>query len=137
MSDGRLFTDYNSRCAVQASVLPPGMQVMSATGLDSYDLRQYMIKHADTIMAAQRDAASCAAQCSPCVDTMLPELEIDTCDISTCLRKPGVLTGLGLGRDHGHAASSHGDTPGAFTAYAGGRSLASQRDGSVVDTPWT
>lgn len=137
MSDGRLFTNYNSRCAVQAAVLPPNMQVMSSAGLDSYDLRQYMIRNADSIMQAQRESALCAARCSPCVDTMLPELEIDSCDILKCVRKPGVADGLGLGRDHGHAKSSHGETPGASTLYAAGRPLASHRDGTVVDTPWT
>lgn len=143
MSDGRLFTNYNSRCAMQASVLPPKLNESSATGLDSYETRQYMIRNADAIIQSQRSLASCAARCQPCgKDTMLPEYEIDSCDLLNCRRTqtrtaPGVR-GLGLGRDHGIAGSQvERQTPGAFTLYSGGRSLSSRQDGSIVDSPWS
>lgn len=137
MSDGRLFTNYNSRCAIQSSVLPRGPG--RAIDMDSYDTRQYMIHHADTIMQSQRDMASCAARCGPCgVDTMLPELEIDSCDAHKCTRQPsGAKDGLGLGRNYGHASGTPGDIPGAFTVSSGGRALASYKAmGNTVDTPW-
>lgn len=143
MSDGRLFTNYNSRCAIQATVLPPKLNESFATGLDSYETRQYMIRNADAIIQSQRGLASCAARCQPCgKDTMLPEYEMDSCDLLNCKRTrtrtaPGVR-GLGLGRDHG-IAGSHDEkqTPGAFTLYSGGRSLSSRQDGSIVDNPWS
>lgn len=140
MSDGRLFTDYSSRCAIQAAVLLPGLNQASATGLDSYQTRQYMIRNADAIIQSQRGLASCAARCKPCgKDTMLPEFEIDSCDLLKCkrTRTHTEVQGLGLGRDHGHATGTSSETPGAFTVYSGGRHLSSRQDGSVVDMPWT
>lgn len=140
MSDGRLFTNYSSRCAIQAAVLPSGLRDASATGLDSYQTRQYMIHNADAIIQTQRGLASCAARCKPCgKDTMLPEFEIDSCDLLKCTRTPtnSAVRGLGLGRDHGHATGTHSETPGAFTLFSGGRTLAARQDGSVVDIPWS
>lgn len=137
MSDGRLFTNYNSRCAMLAEVLPTQLGTKSAVGLDGYDTRQYMIHNADAIIQAQRQVATCAARCAPCgKDTMLPEEEIDTCNNMTCVRRSsGAQNGLGLGRDYGHEAGSHGDAPGAFTVYSGGRSL--RAIGGGVDSPWS
>lgn len=135
MSDGRLFTNYNSRCAIQAAVGGP-------SDMDSYGTRQYMIHNAASIIQSQRDAAACAARCGPCgKDTMLPELEVDSCDLSKCVRKPsGATDGLGLGRNYGkgHGSSTHADIPGAFTVSSGGRALAPyQSTGAAVDTPWS
>lgn len=136
MSDGRLFTNYDSRCSIMAAVLPETMGRMSAMGMDSYDTRQYMIHNADSIIQAQRASATSAAQCRPCgKDTMLPEIEIDTCDAVKCVRRPsGSEDGLGLGRNTGKAMGSHGDASGAFTVYSGGRALRSM--GGGVDAPW-
>lgn len=133
MSDGRLFTSYNARCAIQAAALPPTTNTM-----DSYDLRQYMIHNADSIMQTQRDAALCAARCGPCgKDTMLPEIEIDSCDLQKCTRRPsGAADGLGLGRDYGQGVGTHGDIPGAFTVSSGGRALAPYKNKTALDTPW-
>lgn len=111
--------------------------------MDSYGTRQYMIHNAASIIQSQRDAAACAARCGPCgKDTMLPELEVDSCDLSKCVRKPsGATDGLGLGRNYygkGHGSSTHGDIPGAFTVSSGGRALAPyQSTGAAVDTPWS
>lgn len=137
MSDGRLFTSYNSRCAILASVLPHNLGSMSAKGLDSYDTRQYMIHNADSIIRSQRDIATCAARCLPCgKDTMLPEAQIDSCDKVKCVRRPsGATDGLGTGRDYGQSTGSHGEAPGAFTVYSGGRAL--RPIGGGVDAPWT
>lgn len=124
MSDGRLFTNYQSRCSMMATMIPNG-DAGSPSPMDSYTARQYMIHNAEAIMQSQRTQASFLAHCGPCKNTMLPEHEIDTCDPIHCVRKPGGSTdGLGLGRDYGHAyISKEADIPGAFTGGSGGSPL--------------
>lgn len=124
MSDGRLFTNYNSRCAIMASVVPEA-DTGHPSGMDSYTMRQYMIHNAEAIINNQRGAASCVAHCGPCKDTMLPESQIDSCDPVHCVRRStGAPGGLGLGRDYGGAyIAQQADIPGAFTPTAGGSPL--------------
>lgn len=136
MSDGRLFTNYNSRCGIMAAVLPTST-TSTTTG---YDTRQHMIHNADAIMQAQRASASCAARCLPCgKDTVLPEIEIDTCDASGCVRSgTGAPDGLGLGRNYGAHTASHGEVAGAFTVYSGGSALRPLDTGGGLDSsPWS
>ncbi|MEW5315131.1 MAG: hypothetical protein WDW38_006581 [Sanguina aurantia] len=124
MSDGRLFTSYQSRCSIMASVIPNSDSSRPNT-MDSYDLRQYMINNAEAIIRKQRADASFVAHCGPCKNTMLPEQLIDTCDTIRCVRTPsGAVDGLGLGRNYGNAhISKQADIPGAFTAQSGGSLL--------------
>lgn len=138
MSDGRIFTDYSSRCARQSSVLG-----MNETHMDSYKTRQYMIHNATSIMSMQRNNASCAAHCGPCgPNTMLPEFEIDACDVSECSRKQtGALNGLGLGRDYKNKILSRSEMystneiSGAMTIPIGGKMLSDTQD--TFETPWS
>lgn len=99
MSDGRLFTNYSSRCAMEAAVFT----TPRSSDMDSYDTRQFLIHNAENIIRAQRQAAITSAQCGPCVNTMLPEKIIDTCDTHKCSRSPGSADGIGLGRNYGAA----------------------------------
>lgn len=138
MSDGRLFTNYGSRCAIQSSILGP-----RETSMDSYKTRQYMIHNANSIMTIQRNNASCAAHCGPCgANTMLPEVEVDSCDVSQCSRRQtSDLNGLGLGRDYQNKILSRADMyntteiSGAMTVPIGGKPLAAERE--LMETPWS
>lgn len=100
MADGRLFTDYRPRCDVNY-LFPPRKAY-----LDSYKYRQYLIHHADEVLAGMRKAAYSAAACGPCVQpfnpgTMLPERVTQRCDARTCSFAPADEAGLGTGRSYG------------------------------------
>lgn len=95
MSDGRIFTDYRSRCDI--NFLDDGKV------LDSYTYRQFLLRNADELIGGMRRTAYMAARCGPCEEpyhqgTMLPELEQDVCDTRTCSRRTLDGTGQGLGR---------------------------------------
>lgn len=136
MSDGRLFTNYSSRCEIQASVVNKRVAQM-----DSYKTRQYMIHNGNSIIDMQRRNAACAAHCGPCgPNTMLPELEIDSCDTSECTRRTNNLNGLGLGRDYKNNILSRSEMyntseiSGAMTVPIGGKPLGDKMN---ADTPWS
>ena len=99
MSDGRLFTDYRSRCDVNFLDLDNGH-------MDSYTYRQYLINNANEIVESRRKSLYDEVKCGPCVEpyqtgTMLPEHEVDHCDTRTCTRVKGDAWGIGLGRVQG------------------------------------
>lgn len=98
MSDGRLFTNWTPRCA---------QVYKDAIGKSSYDARQYMINNAINIMKANAGQAYADASCGPCYEnpdwntgTMLPELNVQTCDARTCTFAPNNKGGLGLRREY-------------------------------------
>ncbi len=98
MADGRLFTNWAPRCA---------QVYKDAIGKSSYDSRQYMITNAVEIMKANAGDAYAAASCGPCYEnpdwntgTMLPELNVQTCDAKTCTFAPNNKGGLGLRREY-------------------------------------
>jgi hypothetical protein len=90
MSDGRLFTNYNTTCRFPLS------QPMS-----SYEMRQLYINNAERIMEEDRRAAG--AGCIPRfrVDeqgTLLPEQNAVRCTPTTCTMSVTDASGLGTGR---------------------------------------
>lgn len=99
MADGRAFTDYKPRCAVHTTL-------MGSRPMNSYELRQYMITNADTLMDKSRSEAERMNACGPCVKpwnqgTMLPEQSMVKCNASTCSTSTNNPSGLGQGRDYG------------------------------------
>jgi hypothetical protein len=97
MSDGRHFTDYTPRCGIRLN------ELASKQPLNSYELRQYLIHHADEIMATNLQAAVERNACGPCVapwnkGTMLPESSFVECNKNTCRVVAGTPEGLGQGR---------------------------------------
>jgi hypothetical protein len=103
MSDGRLFTDYRSRC---------GINFPTSTGLnnyDSYSYRQHLMHNGEAFLDAWRGAAYTAAQCGPCAEpfvsgTMLPERLRESCDAARCQRVEVNPNGIGLGRAYSSVA---------------------------------
>lgn len=96
MADGRAFTDYRPRCAID----------FEAISKNSYDYRQYMIQNAEAIMQKNRNVAYDANKCGPCVapfnqGTMLPEQSMIKCNASTCTFSLVNPNGLGMGRQYG------------------------------------
>jgi len=96
MADGRAFTDYRPRCAVNFDSLT----------MNSYEYRQHLITNAQSIMQQQREVVYDRNKCGPCVSpfnqgTMLPEQALVQCNASTCTFKVTNPSGLGLGRQYG------------------------------------
>ena len=103
MSDGRHFTDYRPRCAVNFP------QEFKDAPVNSYEYRQYLIKNAESLMSQNRQQAFRENACGPCVEpfhqgTMLPEQGMVECNGSTCRYVVNDPNGLGVGR-------KYGDTP--------------------------
>lgn len=99
MADGRAFTDYRTRCNVQTSLL-------QEKEMNSYELRQFLINNAESIMQTSRSLAEKQNHCGPCVQpwnqgTMLPEESLVKCNTSTCQAYVNDPYGLGQGRDYG------------------------------------
>lgn len=100
MADGRHFTDYTPRCGIRLNELA-GKQP-----LNSYELRQYLIHHADEIMSTNLQQAIERNACGPCVvpwnkGTMLSESSFVECNKNTCRVVAGDPEGLGQGRTYG------------------------------------
>lgn len=112
MADGRLFTDYRSRCDI--NYLPASSGSGAPIPADSYAYRQYLISHADDLIAAARKNAYSVAACAPCVrpSTMLPEKQTEVCDSRTCVIVPGPdpVNGLGMGRAYGGTGANADQT---------------------------
>lgn len=106
MSDGRAFTDYKPRCAVHTSLMSAGSSGSAQQPMNSYELRQYLINNAETLMERSRTEAERMNACGPCVEpwnqgTMLPEQSMVRCNASTCSVSTNDTSGLGQGRDYG------------------------------------
>lgn len=100
MADGRAFTDYRPRCAVNAELMSGFEGVKSA-----YEARMHLQRNAEKVMEQQRQrAVEGAAPCAPCkrplsdAGTMLPERYVVRCDGVTCSRTEVNPMGLGDGR---------------------------------------
>jgi hypothetical protein len=99
MQDGRMFTDYRSRCDVHLDLVG---------GEGSFEMRQRAIRDGEQLLARQRSVAFSRARCAPCVapydrGTMLPERDAVTCDRRTCRRVALDADGWGTGRLYGEA----------------------------------
>lgn len=103
MADGRAFTDYRPRCAVNAELIAALNKVGQAGS--SYESRMYLQKNAEGWMEMERQrAVERLAPCAPCkrpfdtAGTMLPERYVVRCDGVTCQRVEVNPTGVGDGR---------------------------------------
>ena len=112
MSDGRHFTDYRPRCAMNSRsnyviADPRHKHGYTSPPLNSYDFRQYMIEKGEQLMEMNREGAFQRNMCGPCmsnptvdVGTMLPEQTMITCDKNACSIGLNDATGLGVGRQY-------------------------------------
>lgn len=96
MSDGRLFTNWQPRCA-QAAAMVGG----------SFEGRQKLITEASEIMKKNAADAYLAARCGPCYEnpdwntgTMLPEHTVQVCNQNGCTFVVNNPNGLGVGRQY-------------------------------------
>jgi hypothetical protein len=120
MEDGRLFTDYRPRCAINLEYKQPTW--------GSYDFRQYLIHNGDAVIAQDRAAAFRSGYCGPCaapynIGTMHPEQDAFVCDRVTCERVPNPLKdpnglAIGTGREYGILPSNQAQLD-AFLAEQG------------------
>jgi len=105
MSDGRAFTDYRPRCAVNAELLT---KVGKANMMQSsYESRMYLQSHSDTLMTENYQwAVNNLIPCAPCArpftdpSTMAPENYVVKCDAVTCTRTQTNPDGIGDGRQY-------------------------------------
>ena len=98
MSDGRHFTNYNSRC-VQNNNISKNGEVMN-----SYEYRMYLQHNAEKIMKDNQSVAGDNNKCDPCFDfnengTMVPELNKFQCDANVCTLNNNNPAGIGTGRN--------------------------------------
>lgn len=105
MADGRAFTDYRPRCAVNAELMNAVAgrnQIQS-----SYESRMYLQRNGEVVMQQERvKAVERLIPCAPCkrpfsdAGTMLPERYVVRCDGVTCTRAEVNPAGLGDGRNY-------------------------------------
>lgn len=111
MSDGRIFTDYSSRCDLNFVT----HLNQSGKTMDSYKYRQFLLQNADKLMSDIRSEVNLRTRCGPCMEpfesgTMLSEKEQDVCDDRTCARKLiGNGHGIGVGRSYGNQSAFQAD----------------------------
>lgn len=100
MSDGRAFTDYRPRCAVNAEL----MTLVGANKMvqSSYESRMYLQQNAERFMEMERQKAiDRMVPCAPCArpftdpGTELPARYVVRCDGVTCSREEVNPQGLG------------------------------------------
>lgn len=105
MSDGRAFTDYRPRCAVNAEL----MDLVSKANMtqSSYESRMYLQQNAEKVMNMQRSfALNNLAPCAPCTrplndpGTMLEPRYVVRCDGVSCTRTEVNPNGLGDARNY-------------------------------------
>jgi len=102
MEDGRIFTDYRPRCAVNAELF--NMVEQANMVHSSYEARMYLQQNANKIMEIEKNKAiNRGAPCVPCnaatPSTMLPERYIVRCNGVSCERHEVNQMGIGDGRD--------------------------------------
>ena len=93
MSDGRQFTSYTPRCAMERP----------ATGISSFDLKDMMIRDAEKIMDTHRKSAAANVNAEWCEDTApIPgsELIVECSDRACAYTKPGLKEPLGISTDN-------------------------------------
>lgn len=104
MSDGRVFTDYRPRCAVNAEL----MQLVSAQKMmeSSYESRMFLQQNAEQMIQMERDRSiKRMVPCAPCErpltdqGTLLPERYVVRCNGVSCARNEVNPEGVGDRRD--------------------------------------
>lgn len=107
MADGRAFTDYRPRCAVQSELMQSVTSSVPNPVFSSYEARIFLQKNAEKLMAKnQASAMKNLAPCAPCgrpansSGTMLPERYVVRCDGVSCTRTEVNPSGLGDGRQY-------------------------------------
>lgn len=104
MSDGRLFTDYRTKCMV-SNDLTNQLKDNTIT-VSSYESRLYLQRNAEKLMAQYAQDAANNLMCGPCTrpftdpGTMLPEKYVIKCDKVSCSRSETNPIGLGDGRQY-------------------------------------
>lgn len=108
MSDGRHFTDYRSRCAlnhINSFHFENGdMMRMKKPSSNSFDFRQHLIHNGEKLMEMNREEAFQRNMCGPCTinpSTMLPVQTNVSCNTVSCQVKLNDPEGLGQGRNYG------------------------------------
>jgi len=105
MEDGRAFTDYRPRCAVNYELFE---QVNAAKMIkSSYESRMFLQHNADRVLEYERQKSiDNLIPCAPCTrpfsdpGTMLPEKYIVRCNGVSCVREEVNPYGLGDGRKY-------------------------------------
>ena len=105
MEDGRAFTDYRSRCAVNAELYNKVVQAKMMAS--SYESRIYLQQNCDSLMQENFQAAvGNLMPCAPCArpfsdpGTMEPERYVVRCDAVSCSRTETNPNGIGDGRNY-------------------------------------
>ena len=105
MADGRAFTEYRPRCAVNAVLF----NLVSNANMvqSSYDARMYLQANAEQLMQNEKNKAiQTIAPCAPCTrsfndpGTMLPSRYVVRCDGISCSRTETNPFGVGDGRQY-------------------------------------
>lgn len=105
MSDARAFTDYRTRCAINAELF----KLVNESGMvtSSYESRIFLQKNAEKVMDVNREnAVKNLAPCAPCTrpfsdpGTMLPNRYVVRCDGVSCTRTEVDAYGVGDGRNY-------------------------------------
>lgn len=107
MADGRIMTDYRTRCHQYP------LAAVQAWGVN--EARQRMIHGADELMAAARQLNNRKVSSVSCVDTMVPELYKRVCTWQGCKVIPGNFQGIGTGRIYVPSASASASNPQALS----------------------
>lgn len=101
MADGRSFTDYRPRCAVNAELI----QAIGGKRASAHESRMFLQRNASKWMDSERvKSVERMAPCVPCKrptsdpGTMLPQRYVVRCDNVSCTRQEVNPTGLGDGR---------------------------------------
>ena len=108
MQDGRMFTDYRSRCA---------QYPLKLTGKwGEHDGRQNMIHSTDMLMEQAHNILQkkVAPVEGSCVDTMVPEIYKRVCTWKGCETIPGHYAGIGTGRVYVPDSASESNNPDAL-----------------------
>lgn len=105
MADGRLFTDYRTRCHT--------FPVRMAGMFGEFEQKQRMIHSATQLIEATRAMLDKKnmAPASTCVDTQVPELYKRVCTWKGCTTIPGHYAGIGTGRIYVPSASDAASDP--------------------------
>jgi hypothetical protein len=91
MNDARMFTDYRQNCILNNGLTP---------GLGSFEMKDYLMNNATTLMDSFRTAQEKVTACTTCTDnTVLPVKTVINCGPQGCTYKMNDPSGVGQGRE--------------------------------------